>query len=69
MKKAWKIKFVLKSGREIVVKYYGNEKTCNEVADKILSVNENSFSGFNSEDDTGNVLIKMREIESITINY
>lgn len=64
----WKIEFILKSGKELTVYYKGSENTSGAVADKILTGNENALNGFNNEDNTKNIFVKIGEIASASIS-
>lgn len=65
---AWKIEFILKSGKELTVYYRGIEDNSDSVANKMLTGNENTINGFSNEDGTKNVFVKIGEIASASIS-
>ena len=64
----WKLEFVLKSGKELVVYYEGTEHSSGAVATKMLTGNENTINGFGNEDGTKNIFVKIGEIASASIS-
>ena len=66
--KKWKIEFILKSGKEVTVYYKGYESNSTDVANKMLTGNENTMNGFSNEDDTKNVFVKIGEVATASIS-
>lgn len=66
--KKWKIEFILKSGKEVTVYYKGYESNSTEVANKMLTGNENTMNGFSNEDGTKNVFVKIGEVATASIS-
>lgn len=64
----WKLEFILKSGKELTVYYKGYENNSTAVANKLLAGNENNMNGFNNEDETKNVFVKIGEIAAASIS-
>ena len=64
----WKIEFILKSGKEVTVYYKGYESNSTEVANKMLTGNENAMNGFSNEDGTKNVFVKIGEVAAASIS-
>jgi predicted phosphodiesterase len=60
----WKIKLILKSGKETLVYYCGDEQSSNELAEKLLPqcLQENTFSVFGNEDSSEAICVKMCEV-------
>ena len=65
---AWKIEFILKSGKEVTVYYKGYESNSTEIANKMLTGNENTMNGFSNEDGTKNVFVKIGEVATASIS-
>ena len=65
---AWKIEFILKSGKELTVYYRGIENNSDSVANKMLTGNENTINGFGNEDGAKNIFVKIGEIASASIS-
>lgn len=66
--KKWKIEFILKSGKEVTVYYKGYESNSTDVANKMLTGNENTMNGFSNEDGTKNVFVKIGEVATASIS-
>lgn len=66
--KKWKIEFILKSGKEVTVYYQGYESNSTDVANKMLTGNENTMNGFSNEDGTKNVFVKIGEVATASIS-
>ena len=64
----WKIKFILKSGKELTVYYEGAENSSHAVAEKTLTGNDNELNGFSNEYGTENIFVKIGEIASASIS-
>ena len=64
----WKIEFVLKSGKELTAYYKGTEDNTTDVANKILTGDDNSMNGFSDKDKTKHIFIKIGEIASASIS-
>jgi hypothetical protein len=62
----WKIKFGMKSGKEIVVKYASDKNDSAKVAEEIFHYNV--WYGFRSIDDSSNTFVLIREVESVDIS-
>lgn len=60
----WKIKLILKSGKETLVYYCGDEGSSNELAEKFLPqcLQENTFTVFGNEDGSEAICVKMCEV-------
>lgn len=64
----WKMEIILNSGKELTVYYRGYENNSDEVARKMLTGNPNAMNGFNNDDGTKNVFVKIGEIASVSIS-
>jgi hypothetical protein len=64
----WKIEIIFKSGKELTVYYKGYENDSLKVANKMLVGNENTMNGFNNEDNTKHIFVKIGEIASASIS-
>ena len=64
----WKIEIILKSGKEITVYYKGDESSSLDVANKMLTGNENAMNGFNDKDRTKHIFVRIGEIASASIS-
>ena len=64
----WKMEIILNSGKELTVYYRGCENNSDEVARKMLTGNPNNMNGFNNDDGTKNVFVKIGEIASVSIS-
>lgn len=64
----WKLEFVLKSGKELTVYYEGAESNSREVANQMLTGNENTMNGFSNKDNTANIYVKLGEIAAASIS-
>ena len=67
----WKLKFILKSGKELTAYYNGTEASSFEVIEKILLVgvgDNNTFNSFSNKDKTENIFVKIGEIASVSIS-
>lgn len=64
----WKIEIILKSGKELVGYYKGEESDSKAVSDKFFVGNKNELIGFYNEDETKNIVILRDEIAAMTIS-
>lgn len=64
----WKIEVILKSGKELTLYYHGYEIKSGEVANKMLTGDENIMNGFSNDDGTKNIFVKIGEIASASIS-
>lgn len=64
----WKIEFILKSGKELTVYCECDIGNSGDVANEILHYKDNNFNGFNNEDKTKNIFVKVGEIASVSIS-
>lgn len=64
----WKMEMILNSGKELTVYYRGYEDNSGEVAHKTLTGNTNTINGFNNDDGTKNVFVRIGEIASVSIS-
>ena len=65
---SWKIELILNSGKELTVYYRGYENNFEAVANKMLTGNPNTMNGFNNDDGTKNIFVKIGEIASASIS-
>lgn len=63
----WKIIIVLKSGKEIVACYQGDEDNSTQVAEKIFVCQKDDIIGFGNGIGTENIFILRSEIASMTV--
>jgi hypothetical protein len=52
----------------VTVYYKGYESNSTEVANKMLTGNENTMNGFSNEDGTKNVFVKIGEVATASIS-
>jgi hypothetical protein len=66
----WKIKVILKSGKEVTIYYGGQEKDSEALSKKFLPLcaQKDCFVGFLNEESTENIFIKMSEIASMSFS-
>lgn len=64
----WKIEIVLRSGKEITVYYKGDESSSLDVANKMLTGNENALNGFSDKDHIKHIFVRIGEIASASIS-
>ena len=65
---SWKIELILNSGKELTVYYRGYENNSEAVANKMLSGNLNTMNGFNNDDGTKHIFVRIGEIASASIS-
>lgn len=64
----WKLEIILNSGKELTVYYSGNEDNSAKVAEKILTGNKDDLNGFNNEDGTKHIFVKLGDISAVSIS-
>lgn len=64
----WKLVFILNSGKVLEAMYKGEESYSSDVAEKVLSGDLNSFSGYAGEDETHNLYVKTGDISALDIS-
>ena len=68
MKYYWAVKFYMKNGDVFQGMYVGPETSSGDVANKVLSGNDSTFSGLFGKDENHNLFVRVGEIQAIDIS-